>query len=69
MKFEKNEKSNELEHFNVLAVPCDRIFTVLDDKKEEFLSVKPNLKIRQKNEEKVKKIENSLETKVLIKKK
>ena len=49
----KNEKSNEFQHFNVLAVPCDRAFIISADKKEEFLSQKPNLKIRQRNAEKL----------------
>lgn len=49
----KNEEAKELQHFNVLAVPCDRAFVVSEDKKGEFLSAKPNFQIRKMNAEKL----------------
>ena len=49
----KNEEANELQHFNVLAVPCDRAFVVSEDKTGEFLSAKPNFQIRKMNAEKL----------------
>jgi len=45
----------EEQKFDVLAVPGRRAFVVSPDKKEEFLNIKPNLEIRQKNAELVKK--------------
>ena len=49
----KNEEANELQHFNLFAVPCDRAFVVSEDKKGEFLSAKPNFQIRKMNAEKL----------------
>jgi len=47
---------SDKQKFIVMAVPRNRPFTVSSEKLEEFLNVKPDLEIRRKNEEIVKKL-------------
>lgn len=47
------EKSNEKQNFNILVIPCDKSFVIVEDKKEEFLNIKPNFQIRKMNAEKL----------------
>ena len=42
----------------VLAKTCNRPFVVVPEKAEEFLNLKPNLELRRKNEELLKKATN-----------
>lgn len=47
----KNKLNEDKQTFDVMAVPCDRVFVVSPDKTEAFLSVKPNPEIRQQQKE------------------
>ena len=42
----------------VMAKTCNRPFVVAPEKAEEFLNLKPNLELRRKNEELLKKATN-----------
>lgn len=68
----KNEQMNRQfaikeQKFDVLAVPGRSAFIVSPDKIAEFLSINPNLELRQKNAEMVKKFKiNNLNVEDLI---
>ena len=49
---------NNKTKMTVMAKTCNRPFVVAPEKAEEFLNLKPNLKLRRKNEELLKKATN-----------
>lgn len=63
-ELEKLSEEVENARFNVMATPNPRTFVIAHEKKQEFLNFKPNPDVIKRNEELVKKLEKTFQTKL-----